>query len=164
MDAGGGSASGRGYEPVKPAWASQSEPKAPLRIEFQAQFSGGPKGKDASAPKNAAASVPVGKASLDRLPQITRLLVLGHHFEMLVRKGAVKDCTEIANLTGLSRARVSQIVNLTTLAPQIQEATRRSSDQPVSAEHELRSVAADPDWRRQVQISLMRDTHWKCRL
>jgi len=55
------------------------------------------------------------------VPKITRLLVLGHHFERLVQEGPVKDYAEIARLTGLTRARVTQIMNLTLLAPDIQE-------------------------------------------
>ena len=56
------------------------------------------------------------------LPKIALLLVLGHHFERLVRDGIVKDYADIGRRTGLTRARVCQIVNLTLLAPDIQEA------------------------------------------
>src|SRR5262245_41017876 len=55
------------------------------------------------------------------VPRITRMLVLGYHFERLVREGKVKNYTEIARLTGLSRARVSQIANLTLLKSAVQE-------------------------------------------
>jgi hypothetical protein len=53
---------------------------------------------------------------------ITRMLVLGHHFERLVREGKVKNYAEIARLTGLSRARVTQIANLAHLPVQLQNA------------------------------------------
>jgi hypothetical protein len=46
------------------------------------------------------------------VPRITRMLVLGYHFERLVREGKVKNYAEIARMTGLTRARVTQIVNL----------------------------------------------------
>jgi hypothetical protein len=55
-----------------------------------------------------------------QVPRITRLLVLGHHFERLVQEGVVKDYAEIAKLTGLSRARITQITSMTLLAPEIQ--------------------------------------------
>jgi hypothetical protein len=50
------------------------------------------------------------------VPRITRMLVLAYHFERLVREGKVKNYAEIARMTGLSRARVTQIVNLTLIA------------------------------------------------
>lgn len=94
------------------------------------------------------ASDPIG-----RVPKITRLLVLGHHFERLVREGKVKDYAEIARLTGLTRARITQIVNLTLLAPGIQEEIlnlsnlTRDSD-PVT-ERALREIAAHAAWQEQ---------------
>ena len=60
-------------------------------------------------------------AALANAPRITRLLVLGRHFERLVRDGIVKNYAEIAWLTSLSRARVTQIVNLILLPPRLQE-------------------------------------------
>jgi hypothetical protein len=56
------------------------------------------------------------------VPRITRMLVLGYHFERLVRDGKVKNYAEIAFLTGLTTARVTQLVNLTLLPPRLQEA------------------------------------------
>ena len=87
------------------------------------------------------------------VPKITLLLVLGHHFERLVRDGVVRDYAEIARMTGLTRARVTQIVNLTLLAPDIQEAIL-SMEPPVDDldpvhERSLREVVADPEWDRQ---------------
>lgn len=55
-----------------------------------------------------------GQALRPAHPQVTklkRLLVLDPLFGRSVRDGVVKDYTEIA-LAGLSRARVTQIVNL----------------------------------------------------
>ncbi len=61
----------------------------------------------------------------DTMPQMVGSEPDGHGqgitFERLVRDGVVKDYAEIARLTGLTRARVTQIVNLTLLAPDIQE-------------------------------------------
>src|SRR5262249_47212624 len=92
-------------------------------------------------------------AAAPRIQPITRLLVLGHHFERLVRNGAVKDYAEIARITGLSRARVTQITNLTLLAPEIQvaildlEATSPGYDR--LHERRLREIGAEPQWSRQ---------------
>jgi hypothetical protein len=89
----------------------------------------------------------------ERIPKLTRLLVLAWHFERLVRDGVVKDYAEIARRTGLTRARVTQIVNLTLLAPELQ-ATLLDVSLTTLAEHSvdersLRVISAEPDWSRQ---------------
>ena len=84
---------------------AQGTPESPARVEFTVQFSRGPKGRrrahEASGqrdPTHAPESVtaPTKVASASSVPKITRLLVLGHHFERLVRDGVVKDYAEIA--------------------------------------------------------------------
>ena len=52
-----------------------------------------------------------------RPPRITCLLALAHHFEELVRSGEVNDYAHLARLGRVSRARISQILKLLTLAP-----------------------------------------------
>lgn len=54
-----------------------------------------------------------------RIPRISRLLALAHHLERLVVTGAVKDYAELARLGNVSRARITQIMNLLLLAPDI---------------------------------------------
>lgn len=56
-----------------------------------------------------------------RPPRVTCLLALAHRFEALVRSGEVKDYADLARVGRVSRARVSQILKLLTLAPSIQE-------------------------------------------
>jgi len=91
-----------------------------------------------------------------RLPRITRLLALALRFEALLRKGTVKDYADLARLGGVSRARVTQIMQLRNLAPAIQE--RILLHVPVLAageevhERELREVAACLSWRQQMQM------------
>ena len=90
------------------------------------------------------------------VPKITLLLVLGHHFEHLVRDGVVRNYSEIARQTGLTRARVTQIANLTMLAPEIQDEVLILGDSDGSSrkshERELRWVVALADWREQRQL------------
>ncbi|MCA9096090.1 MAG: hypothetical protein KDA68_21570 [Planctomycetaceae bacterium] len=52
---------------------------------------------------------------------MTKLLALAHRFEQLLRDGAVKDYAELARLGQVTRARITQIMNLLNLAPEIQE-------------------------------------------
>jgi hypothetical protein len=56
-----------------------------------------------------------------RVPRVARLLALALRFDGLLRQGAVKDYAELAVLGYVSRARISQIMNLLLLAPSIQE-------------------------------------------
>jgi len=91
----------------------------------------------------------------DRLPKLTILLVLGHAFEQLIARGLVKDYTAIGRLTGLSRARVTQIANLTLLAPPIQEeilAADRRGRLHTIPERLFRSVLVHSDWSEQRRL------------
>lgn len=92
----------------------------------------------------------VQPALLPRVPKIALLLVLGHHFERLVRDGVVKDYAEIARRTGLTRARVTQICNLTLLAPEIQEEILSATgNERAVIERRLRDLVAISEWPRQ---------------
>ena len=68
----------------------------------------------------------------------------------LVRTGEVRDFAEIAELGHVTRARVSQIVNLLNLAPDIQEKLL-AADQAVAqlTERGVRLVAGEPSWEQQ---------------
>src|SRR6516162_3205416 len=65
---------------------------------------------------------PVPPKVAGRVPRVARLLALAHRFEGLIRAGAVADYAEIAHLGHVSRARVTQIMDLLLLAPDIQDA------------------------------------------
>ncbi|MFL5244144.1 MAG: hypothetical protein ACJ8FY_18725 [Gemmataceae bacterium] len=62
------------------------------------------------------AAAPAGRA-----PRLARLMALAIRFHGLLRKGTVADQAELARLGHVSRARISQILNLLHLAPDIQE-------------------------------------------
>src|SRR5262249_23566250 len=61
------------------------------------------------------------KASMVRVPRLARLMALAIRFGSLLRQGTVADQAELARLGHVSRARISQIMNLLHLAPDIQE-------------------------------------------
>jgi len=50
------------------------------------------------------------RKKIKKLPHVTRLLALAHHLQNLVDKGIVADYADIARLSGITRARVTQIV------------------------------------------------------
>ena len=55
------------------------------------------------------------------VPRVSRLLALAHHIQELLDTGQVKDLAEVARRGNVTRARVTQIMNLLLLAPDIQE-------------------------------------------
>jgi len=88
-----------------------------------------------------------------RPPRVTCLLALAHRFEELVRTGEVRDYADLARLGHVSRARVTQILKLLTLAPSIQEVIldlppRVPGQKPITERH-LREVLVEPRWDRQ---------------
>ena len=87
------------------------------------------------------------------VPRLSRLMALAIRFEKLVRTGAVRDYAELARLGYVTRARMTQIMDLLNLAPDIQEEilflpkTRNIRD--TIPERRIRAIAATPDWKRQ---------------
>jgi hypothetical protein len=92
-------------------------------------------------------------AQAGKLPRVTRLMALAIKFQGMVDQGEVRDYADLARLGYVTRARITQLMNLTSLAPDIQEAlllmpaTMKGRD-PVS-ERRLRTVTAVPLWGRQ---------------
>jgi len=96
------------------------------------------------------------QASSGRAPRVTCLLALAHRFEELVRSGEMRNYSDIARLGHVSRARISQILKLLTLAPSIQEHLLflPSSIAAYEAIHErdLRKLMREPRWDRQREL------------
>ncbi len=101
----------------------------------------------AGRPKKAAPSPP------PRIPRITRLMALAIKFQDMIDRGEVKDYADLARLGLVSRARVTQIMNLTLLAPDIQEqilsASLNSGGFRPLTEHHLREVGLATVWSEQ---------------
>ncbi len=55
-----------------------------------------------------------------RVPRVARLLALAIRCEQLLKAGVIANYAELATLGHLSRARITQILNLLLLAPTIQ--------------------------------------------
>jgi hypothetical protein len=83
-------------------------------------------------------------------------MALAIRFEQLLREGVVADYAALARLGHVSRARVTQIMNLLCLAPDLQEAllflprTERGRD-PIILRN-LQPIAAVLDWREQRRL------------
>jgi hypothetical protein len=80
-------------------------------------------------------------------------MALALRCDELVRSGAVRDYAELARLGPVSRARITQIMNLLNLAPEIQEeilflAPVLKGRDPIHLEN-LQGLAALVDWQSQ---------------
>jgi hypothetical protein len=84
---------------------------------------------------------------------LTKLLALAHRWNRLVDEGVVANYAEIARLMGLSRARVTQIVDLSFLAPDIQDEILLGDAD--ATEREIREIARAPEWNEQRRL-------WRC--
>ena len=91
-----------------------------------------------------------------RIPRISRLMALAIRFEQLIRDGVVKDQADLARLAHISRARVTQIMDLLLLAPEIQEEilflppVARGKD--LITERRIRRITVEPAWKSQDKI------------
>mgnify|MGYP005841960565 CR=1 FL=1 len=56
-----------------------------------------------------------------RVPRISKLMALAIRFDQLLREGTVRDMSELARLAHVTQPRMTQIMNLMHLAPDIQE-------------------------------------------
>ena len=93
------------------------------------------------------------KRAKGRLPRITRYMALAIYYEDLIRQGHVHDYAEIATLGHVTRARVTQIMNLRLLAPDIQEhllnLPRISNGRDKLSLREVQTIALEPNWNIQ---------------
>jgi hypothetical protein len=61
-------------------------------------------------------------AVTEKVPRVVRLLALAHKFQKMLDSGEVESMAELARLGRVSGARITQIMDLMMLAPEIQEA------------------------------------------
>ena len=87
------------------------------------------------------------------VPRISRLMALAIRMQELVDAGEVDDYADLARLAHVSRTRISQIMNLTLLAPDIQEALlflpRTDGGRTPIGERQVRPMCAVLDWGKQ---------------
>jgi hypothetical protein len=62
----------------------------------------------------------VPRSNHGEVPQVMRVLALAIHLDNMIRRGEAKDYADISRLSCLCRERVSQIMRLNYLAPDIQ--------------------------------------------
>jgi len=80
-------------------------------------------------------------------------MALAIRFDQLIRDGVVADYAELARLGHVTRARMTQIMNLLNLAPEIQEAILflppvECGKDPIT-ERDVRPIVAVANWKKQ---------------
>jgi hypothetical protein len=96
-----------------------------------------------------ATSLPLGAA----LPRITRLMALAIKLDRLLQQRPDLDGVELARCGSISRSRLTQILNLLHLAPDIQERLLWlppvAKGREVISEKTLRQLTGEYHWERQ---------------
>ena len=93
------------------------------------------------------------RANDGRVPRVSKLMALAIRFEGLLRDGEVESQSELAQLAQVTQPRMTQIMNLLHLAPEIQEEilflepVKKGRD-PIT-ERYLRPIAQEPSWSGQ---------------
>ena len=128
-------------------------------MDCNVQFVGRGRGSRKRPPSDRASAAEAG-----RVPRVSRLMALAIRFDQLIRAGEVTDCAELATLGHVTRARISQIMCLGWLAPDVQEEvlflppTTKGRD-PIQLRH-LLPIARIADWRKQ-RVQWNDLVHWQ---
>jgi hypothetical protein len=90
------------------------------------------------------------------VPRISKLMALAIRMDEMLRTGEVDDVFDLARLGHITQPRVTQILNLTLLAPDIQEALlflpRVTAGRAPFHEKMLRPIAAEVDFAKQREM------------
>src|SRR5271157_166819 len=134
-----------------------SMPNSTVEIQFRLHTtgrpSGGPGPSDVPPPRNG------------RLPRVTQVMALAIQFQDMIQRGEARDYADLARLGCLTRERMSQIMELVWLAPDIQqeilEFPPNSAPRFAISELAARRIAASLDWveQRELWRKLKQDCH-----
>ena len=89
-----------------------------------------------------------------RLEPNAVMLALAHQIQGAIDRGEIQDRAEVARRLGLTRARLTQLLGLTLLAPDIQEAILFAEfvEAASPTERDLRVVSGAVEWRAQRRL------------
>ena len=125
----------------------------PITIESTIHFHRAGRGSRKEIRQGAAPEPP---QQLGRVPRISRLMALAIRFEHLIRAGQIADYAELARLGHVTRARITQVMNLLLLAPDLQEQLlflpHIQGGRELIHLRELQPIAATWDWSRQRRL------------
>jgi len=88
-----------------------------------------------------------------RIPRVSKLMALAIRFDALLRDGQIADQSELARLAHVTQPRMTQLMNLLHLAPDIQEAILHlppvmEGRDPIN-ERDLRPIVQIIEWKKQ---------------
>ena len=87
------------------------------------------------------------------IPRIARAVALAIHFQQMIERGEVRTYTDLARLAAVSKEKISQLMMLNWLAPDLQDAILRLpptfGGRFAISETTLRRVAKRPSWEEQ---------------
>jgi hypothetical protein len=104
---------------------------------------------DFRAAKPSNQQAPDAEAAALSIPRIARLMALAIRFERLVQNQTIRDYAELARLGRVTRARITQIMKLLDLAPDIQEQILFLPSTNGLNERNLRRIVSKIDWTEQ---------------
>lgn len=96
-----------------------------------------------------------GHTPTGRVPRVARIMALAIRFDQLIREGVVSDQAELARIGQVSRARLTQIMNLLSLAPGIQEELLfmpPEQGREILTEKHLRPIVGSYCWSQQRRL------------
>jgi hypothetical protein len=88
------------------------------------------------------------KTERDDVPAAARNLALAHHLQRLIDRGLVADFTAAARMLGVSQPRLTHLMGLLLLAPEIQAAILLG--ELTFGDKELRALARIAEWSEQM--------------
>ena len=90
-----------------------------------------------------------------RVPRISKLMALAIRYDQMLNDGVVESQSELAELLHVSQPRMTQIMNLLHLSPEIQECIlflEDSNGRSSCNERNIRSLASKLAWREQLRM------------
>ena len=80
-------------------------------------------------------------APTGRVPRVARLLALAHKIDSMIKDGELRDLAEAARVVGITRARMTQLMNLLLLSSTTVRSGWRSRSRPVAIRSSVRRLA-----------------------
>jgi hypothetical protein len=95
-----------------------------------------------------------GKIPIKKEPLLRQNLVLAYQIQELFDKGKARNLGQVAQWLHTTHARISQIMNLLFLAPDIQEEILFSDEEKVFqlTEHKIRKIPMEVNWAKQREM------------
>ncbi len=123
-------------------------------MKYSVRFSGSGRVRQAKASEQDGKTESSTRNSPTASP-VARRLALAHHIERLVDQGVLRDYAHGARVLGVTRARMTQLMDLLMLAPEVQERVLVGDFD--GGERRLRSLVAEP-WATQARRVRARTT------